>query len=103
MHADPRRHACKRERRKEPWQSPERECKSKADSERGERTAEQLEWTVRRNGGAEHACAERCEAEAGNALALRLRNEQQRKSEARDRSAEMREPDHRTNTAARLT
>jgi len=51
----------------------------------------------------ENAGTERCETETGDPLASRLRNEQQCEAEARDWPAEMCEPDHRTNTAARPT
>ena len=97
------RNAREREQREEPGQAAEREREPEADPERGENAAEQLERTVRRNRGAEHAGTERREAEAGEPVALRLRDEQQREAEARDRAAELREPDHRTNTAARST
>ena len=103
VHADAHRYTRERQYREEPRHAPERERKSKADPERGEHAAEQLDRAMWRNRCAEHARPECCEAEAGDALASRLRNEQQREAEARDRPAEMREPDHRTNTAARLT
>ena len=102
VHADPHRNARECEHRKEPRQTPERHRETKADPERTEETTEQFDRTVRRDRGAEHARAERGEAEAGDSLALRLRNEQQRKTETRDRPAEVREVDHRTITAARL-
>ena len=57
---------------------------------------------MRRDCSAEHTRAECGEAKTCSALALRLRNEQQREPETGDRTAELREPDQRTITAARL-
>ena len=51
----------------------------------------------------EDAGTERAEPETGYALSLRLRDEQEREPETGNRAAEVREPDHRTITAARLT
>ena len=103
VHADACRYTRERQYREEPWHAPKCERKPKSDPERGEHTAEQLDRALRRNCRAEHAGPKCCEAKTRDALASRLRNEQQREAEARDGTAEMREPDHRTNTAAWLT
>ncbi len=103
MHADPQRHARECQHGKEPRQTPEDEREREPDAECGERAARQLERTVRGKRRADHARTERGKAETGDALSLRLRDEQERQAEAGDRPAEMREADHRTITAARLT
>ena len=103
MHADAHRDAREREHGKQPRQAPEREREPERRSRaRRRQPPSSSSRAVRRDRGAEHARAERGEAEAGDALALRLRDEQQREPETGDRPAEMREADHRTNTAARL-
>jgi hypothetical protein len=102
VHSYARRHTRESEYRKEPRQAPECERKPEPNSQRGEHAADQLDRAMRRNSRAEHARPKCGKAEACNALSLRLRNEEQRKAETRYRPTEMREPDHRTNTAARL-
>jgi hypothetical protein len=76
VHADACRDTRKGEYREEPRQAPKRKRKPQPNPERGEHSAEKLERAVRRDRRAEHASAERGEAEACNALSTRLRNEQ---------------------------
>jgi len=53
--------------------------------------------------GTENSRPESREAEPGDPVAPRLRDEQQREAEAGDRAAELRQADQRTITAARET
>ena len=99
--ADAGRHAREGEHREEPRRPQEEPREQAGRGQEQQRAAYDLERPVRRDRRAEQAGAERCETEAGDAVAPRRREEQERQSETRDRPADASEIDHRTITAAR--